>query len=171
MEDETLSIGDAAVASGLSAKTIRYYEDVGLIPKARRSNTVARTGGDRVYDDTDIGRLRYIRHARMLGLGLDAIRDLLKLAEHGCPGRQPEYHQKLEQHLSAIEERIQHLLGLRATIQELLSHEHTSCGTGDGWTRCGCMGMAEPQLERGESIGECTCPGCQARRDGKGAAP
>ena len=109
MKSETLSIGDAAAASGLSTKTIRYYEDVELIPKARRSNTEARTGGDRVYDDADIGRLRFIRHARMLGLGLDSIRDLLKLAEHGCPGRQPEYHQTLERHLSAIEERIQHL--------------------------------------------------------------
>lgn len=168
---ETLSIGDAAAASGLSTKTIRYYEDVELIPKARRSNTEARTGGDRVYDDTDIGRLRFIRHARMLGLGLESIRDLLKLAEHGCPGRQPEYHQTLERHLSAIEERIQHLLGLRTTIQQLLANDHTSCGTGTGWTRCGCMGMDEPQLEHNGPAGECNCAGCQARHNSREAAP
>jgi MerR family copper efflux transcriptional regulator len=87
MEGETLSIKDAAAASGLSAKTIRYYEDIGLIPKAQRSNPDARTGGDRVYDAADVGRLRFICHARMLDLGLDAVRDLLKLAEHGCQAR------------------------------------------------------------------------------------
>jgi DNA-binding transcriptional MerR regulator len=165
MEGETLSIGGAAAASGLSAKTIRYYEDVGLIPKARRSNTDARTGGDRVYDGTDVSRLRFIRHARLLGLGLEAIRDLLKLAEYGCPGKQPEYHQTLARHLVGIEERIQHLQGLRATIQNLMSDEHMTCGSGNGWLQCGCMEIAVSPVEQKATVPVCTCAGCQARRE------
>ena len=53
------TIGKAAHASGLTAKTIRYYEQIGLIPKARRHNSsgAPHTGGDRIYSETDIGRL------------------------------------------------------------------------------------------------------------------
>ncbi len=171
MESETLAIGEAATASGLSAKTIRYYEQVGLIPKARRSNADARTGGDRVYDGTDIGRLRFIRHARLLGLGLEAIRDLLKLAEYGCPGRQPEYHRTLARHLAAIEERIQHLQGLRATIQNLMSHEYMACGPGDGWLQCGCLEIAESSVAQEATAHVCTCAGCLARREGQEGDP
>ncbi|WP_372611797.1 MerR family transcriptional regulator [Halomonas sp.] len=163
MPSETLSIGEAAAASGLSTKTIRYYEKVALIPKARRSNAIARTGGDRVYAEADVGRLRFIRHARLLGLSLDAIRDLLELAEHGCPGRQPEYRQTLERHLATIEERIQHLLGLQTTIRQLLSSEPSSGATDDGWKHCGCLAIPAPTHG-------CTCAGCQERRGGEGAA-
>ena len=79
------SIGAAARAAGLSAKTIRYYEEIGLIPKAPRRAAGAHTGGDRAYSEADIGRLRFIRHARQVDLGLEDIRELLKIADAGCP--------------------------------------------------------------------------------------
>lgn len=57
MTSREYSIGDAAKASGLTVKTIRYYEAIGLIPKAARHNSGAHTGGNRVYSEADVGRL------------------------------------------------------------------------------------------------------------------
>src|SRR5690606_28013304 len=70
----TMNIGDAATASGVSAKMIRYYEDTGLIPAAART-----ASGYRIYNDTDIHRLRFIRRARDLGFGVAEIGELLGL--------------------------------------------------------------------------------------------
>lgn len=85
------SIGEAARAAAVNAKTIRYYEDIGLIPRAQRRAADARTGGDRVYRESEIGRLRFIRQARLVDLSLDDIRELLKIADKGCPSTHPAY--------------------------------------------------------------------------------
>lgn len=139
MAELTLSIGEAARASGLNAKTIRYYEQIGLIPRARRSNRAARTGGNRLYDRADVERLRFIRNARLLGLGLDDIRELLMAAEGGCPGEQPLYHDKPSSHLAAIDERIAHLRTLRAAVQQLMPRRRESARGGCARAGCGCM--------------------------------
>jgi len=97
-----LSIGDAAEATGLSVKTIRYYEQIGLIPKAARTNGGSHTGGHRIYREPDLGRLRFIHHARLFGLGLADIRGVMLIAPissfaqpmarlaHALPARQLE---------------------------------------------------------------------------------
>ncbi len=145
-------IGDAAKASGLTVKTIHYYEQIGLIPRAQRRNSGAHTGGNRVYGEADVGRLRFIYHARLLGLGLPDIRELLALADgKGCPGGQPEYEQVLRRHLDDIDDRIRHLLGLRATIEVLLSPQRQPKGEACSWNTCECMGPANspsPPAER-----------------------
>ena len=138
-------IGEAARASGLTVKTIRYYEQIGLIPKAARRNKGAHTGGDRVYDEADVGRLRYIHHARLLGLGLADIRELLALADgKGCPSERPEYQEVLRRHLHGIDERMRHLLGLRAAIEVLLAPERRPKGDACSWSTCECMRPAGP---------------------------
>src|SRR5713101_856933 len=114
MGGKTFSIGEAAATSGLPVKTIRYYEEIGLIPHAMRTNRSLHGGSHRIYGDADVGRLRFIQHARLFGLSLAEIRELLALANgKGCPSRQPEYRKILGRHLHGIDERVGHLLGLR----------------------------------------------------------
>lgn len=143
MAANSFSIREAAEASGLNAKTIRYYEQIGLIPRARRGNRAARTGGNRIYHEADIERLRFVRNARLLGLGLADIRDLLTAADGGCPGDQPLYHETLAEHLKAIDDRIEHLLALRTAVKKLISRRRD---TGGGCTRAGCGCMDAPEL-------------------------
>jgi DNA-binding transcriptional MerR regulator len=69
-----LNIGEAAEAAGVSAKMIRHYEEIGLIPKAKRSFS-----GYRTYMETDVHTLRFIRHARTLGFSIPHIEQLLGL--------------------------------------------------------------------------------------------
>jgi DNA-binding transcriptional MerR regulator len=73
-----VKIGDLAGRVGVETSTIRYYESVGLLPEPSRTPS-----GYRDYDDGDIDRLSFIRSARDLGLGLDAIGDIIDFRDRG----------------------------------------------------------------------------------------
>jgi DNA-binding transcriptional MerR regulator len=73
----TLSIGLLARAADVKIPTIRFYEEIGLLPEPRRA-----ANDRRVYDDAAIRRLAFIRHARQLGFSVEAIRNLLDLSDN-----------------------------------------------------------------------------------------
>ncbi len=72
-----LTIGDLSKTSGVKIPTIRYYEQMGLLPHAERSE-----GNQRRYTKEEMDRLTFIKHSRDLGLSIDAIRSLIELSHH-----------------------------------------------------------------------------------------
>ena len=111
-----MNIGEAARASGISAKMIRHYESIGLIPNAGRS-----LSGYRYYDKKNIHTLRFIRRARTAGFSAEQIKKLLSLwSDQQRPAR--EVKQLAEQHLSHLKERINELKSMAAALSELIMH-------------------------------------------------
>ena len=136
----TYLIGGAVEASGVSIKAIRYYEEIGLIPKVPRRNNVPHGNGHRVFSVSDVGRLKFIHHARLLGLSLAEVRGLLTVAEEqGCPESKPEYREVFARHPNAINERIDHLRQLRNTIEDFMAGEPSSGSGACTWGTRGCM--------------------------------
>lgn len=75
-----MRIGELAAQLGLNTKTIRYYEDIGLLPAPERT-----AAGYRVYGDDDVERLTFIKSAQRLGIALDEVREILALRDGGEP--------------------------------------------------------------------------------------
>ncbi len=78
MPHRSLYIGEAARRAGTTIKTLRYYERIGLIPEAARSE-----GHFRVYDEDTVERVRFIRKAQALGFSLDEIREIVRVYDQG----------------------------------------------------------------------------------------
>ena len=90
MRKNDFAIGEAARQSGVKVPTIRYYEQIGLLRAADRTD-----GNRRLYGRRDLDRLAFIRHARELGFEVDAIRTLLSLQdepEQSCAAADAELH-------------------------------------------------------------------------------
>ncbi|MCJ8144393.1 helix-turn-helix domain-containing protein [Ancylobacter sp. A5.8] len=121
MPDAQFTIGDAANASGVKVPTIRYYEEIGLLPPPPRTE-----GGRRSYGRADLDRLSFIRHARELGFEVDAIRTLLALQEtpdQSCAAADAIARERLIE----VERRIASLSALRAELERMVegcSHGH-----------------------------------------------
>lgn len=123
--DGHLNIGEAAKASGVSAKMIRHYEDEGLVPKAGR--TVA---GYRIYRENDIHLLRFIRRARELGFSLKEIEVLVGLWNDR--GRASADVKRLAlAHVEALDAKIAQMQAMRRELARLAEHCH-----GDGRPHC-----------------------------------
>jgi Cu(I)-responsive transcriptional regulator len=108
---QAMQIGDAAEASGISAKMIRYYEEIGLIPLPKR-----RDSGYRIYEDSDVHRLRFVQRARELGFPVERIRELLQLwNDHRRPSR--EVKRVALEHIADMNEQIRRMRELVGTLK------------------------------------------------------
>lgn len=120
-----MNIGQAAKASGVSAKMIRHYESVGLVPQAARTEA-----GYRLYGDKEIGTLRFIRHSRDLGFSLEQIRELLGLWwDRKRPSRQVKA--LAQAHLAELDAKLAELQAMKSTLQHLVH-----CCAGDERPDC-----------------------------------
>ena len=129
-----MNIGDAAKASGVSAKMIRYYEQTGLIPPAPRSDA-----GYRAYTQADLHRLHFIRRARDLGFSVTEIAELLGLW-HDKSRRSADVKRLAQQHIADLEQRMQALRQMADTLQTLIG-----CCAGDERPDCPILeGLQRP---------------------------
>lgn len=113
-----MNIGAAAQASGVSAKMIRYYEEIGLIPKAAR-----RQSGYRDYDARDVHRLRFIRHVRDLGFTVEGIGDLLALWSDRSRSSADVKALALA-HVDALQAKMEEIAGIIVTLKVLARSCH-----------------------------------------------
>lgn len=152
------TIGKLSVATGVKIPTIRFYEQIGLLPEPPR------TASDRrLYDDEALQRLSFIRHARQLGFDLDAIRSLLDLADH--PDRPcDEANIIAERHLVDVSEKIAQLQALRSELRRMTAecaggrvsackviealHDHDLCAAGHGRMEGGAMKSRQRRVAR-----------------------
>ena len=108
-----MNIGDVAKHAGLPAKTIRYYEDIGLIEPDRGAN------GYRDFSDSDLHKLRFLGHARSLGFSIEDCRGLLALYKDKDRASADVKH-IAEEHLAKINAKIAELQAMRHTLAHLV---------------------------------------------------
>ncbi|MBO6902545.1 MAG: Cu(I)-responsive transcriptional regulator [Rhizobiaceae bacterium] len=112
-----MNIGTAGERAGLPPKTIRYYEDIGLLVPERQEN------GYRDYSDDDVHRLRFLQRSRSLGFSVDECRQLLSL--YGDKGRESaEVKAIAETKLAEVQRKIEELQSLRDVLSHLVTHCH-----------------------------------------------
>ena len=134
MDMMQMNIGQAAKHSGVSAKMIRHYEGIGLIPRAARTFSNYRT-----YSGKDVHTLRFIRQARNLGFSIKQIEHLLGLWRNQ---RRPSSKVKALalEHIAELDARIGELQAMKRTLQALAEHCH-----GDERPECPILdGLAAP---------------------------
>ena len=126
-----LRIGELAQRVGLTERTIRYYEELGLLDSVKRLE-----GGQRVYTDDDVRRLRFVQRLKTLGLSLQEMLELERLYRRHRSNREvlPRLVELLDSHLGKTDERVSELLSLRDEIRayrervarRLLAEEETT---------------------------------------------
>jgi MerR family transcriptional regulator, copper efflux regulator len=113
-----VNIGEVAKRSGLPAKTIRFYEDIGLVePQARRAN------GYRDFDHRDLHELRFVARARSLGFTVEQCRALLDLF-HDRSRASVDVKAIAQIRVAEIERKIEELMAMRATLEHLIERCH-----------------------------------------------
>jgi DNA-binding transcriptional MerR regulator len=148
----TLTIGQVAKATGITAKTIRYYEEAGVTPPPVRSPS-----GYRLYSETDVRRFDLIRRARALDMTLTEVRQLAELAgSEGCDAFQQQFQEVVRRKQEDVDRRIADLLTLKQDLQRVEAHLGVAAGDGSpGHTVLEC------------SPGTCTCMGPRGTDQGK----
>ena len=114
-----LRIGELASRVGLTERTIRYYEELGLLESVKRLD-----GGVRIYTDDDVRRLRYIRKLKTLGLSLQEMLELENMYRRHRSNRTvlPRLMELLDAHLATLNSRVDELRTLRDEIRSYREH-------------------------------------------------
>ena len=138
-----MNIGEAAKASGVTAKMIRHYESVGLLPEAARTES-----GYRQYAQNEVSTLRFIRHSRDLGFSIEQIRELLSLWQNRRrPSRQ--VRALAQAHLQELDEKLRELQAMKASLEHLVE-----CCHGDDRPECPII----ESLETGAGVAASLAP-------------
>jgi len=131
---ETLKIGELADRTGTNTPTIRYYESIGLLPRAGRQG-----GGQRRYGQEDVRRLTFIRRCRDFGFPVEQVRELTALVED--PARCcTEARDIAQAHLDAVRAKLAELRALERDIVGFVERCDTACAGGPGPA---CVPLAE----------------------------
>ena len=179
MQGMALKIGEAARLAGVPAKTLRYYEDIGLISPAGRT-----ASGYRLYGWRELEQIEFVRRAKLMGLSLDRIRSLVATAEDGIPnGVFQHLDDLLERSLEETERKMEELRAFRESLLEYRERAAEAeargacrCGERGESEFCGCVtaateGVEPPDLrvvrengrfvQRGEKAERCRCGCCE----------
>ena len=119
-----LTIGALAAQTRTNVPTIRYYEDIGLLPHAERGSN-----GHRYYRDTDVRRLAFIKRCRDLGFPIEQVRELVKLFEDGdrpCL----EVREMAQMQLDAVRAKLEEMRQLEASLQFFVESCDDTCSKG-----------------------------------------
>jgi DNA-binding transcriptional MerR regulator len=140
-----MRIGELAESAGLSTKTIRYYEDIGILPEPERTSS-----GYRDYDDVALERLRFIKSAQAVGFSLGEIREVLAFGDRG---EAPCVHvtQLMEERIRSLSEHIRGLQRMRSELEGLVKKAKTLPGPDSG-TFCHIIELARPPGGRNTKV-------------------
>lgn len=133
------NIGQASAASGVSAKMIRHYEQIGVIPAANRTDS-----NYRIYSQKDLHTLQFVRRARAMGFSMKQIQTLLGLWQEHRPSR--DVKRLALEHIHELEEKIREMEAMKRTLENLAEHCH-----GDHRPDCPIL----DDLARDANAGEC----------------
>lgn len=121
---QRLTIGKLAELTSSNVPTVRYYEEIGLIPPAART-----AGGQRTYTEQDLQRMTFIRRCRDFGFPIEQVRELVTLTEK--PERDcVEARDVAKAHLDAVREKLQELQALEQSLIEFVNSCDTGCSGG-----------------------------------------
>jgi MerR family transcriptional regulator, copper efflux regulator len=139
----SLTISQVAKTSGVAAKTIRYYEEIGVLPAPSRA-----ASGYRLYDEPGVERLRFIRRARSLGLPLQQLKILMGTlsSDPHLPFR-PRLRALVRAQLDAVTNQIAELEGLQQQLEQIFQRMRTSERRPHGGV-CQCLGTTNGPVRR-----------------------
>ncbi|HNU10700.1 MAG TPA: Cu(I)-responsive transcriptional regulator [Rubrivivax sp.] len=140
-----MNIGEAARRSGVSAKMVRHYESLGLLPRVARTEA-----GYRQYGPEEVHTLRFIRRARELGFSMAEIADLLKLWQNR-ERASADVKRIAEAHMADLDRRIAEMSSMRRTLEQLVH-----CCHGDERPQCPIL---DELAEVGQDAGSPAAPG------------
>src|SRR5437870_9527726 len=130
----TFTIGQVAKAAGVAARTIRYYEEIGVLPVPKRMGS-----GYREYDQAAVQRVRFVRRARSLGLPLRELKALGSMLSDGPrPALRPRLIALVRAQLSAVKHQIADLEALQGELEQVLRRPLASARQ-PGDTGCRCL--------------------------------